>query len=62
MDADDLIARDGQQPEGVVLTQVRLAAERESGEVAERGDLARVGDARLGEACGERRLTLERSF
>jgi hypothetical protein len=48
--ADDLLARDREQPERIVLAQVCLGEERDRGEVGELGDVAGVSDARLGEA------------
>ncbi len=58
VDAHDLISRDRQQAERVVLAQVRLATEWKPGEVVDGPDLSRIADAGVREAGGERRLTL----
>ena len=56
MDAHELLARDGQQAERVVLAQVGLLGERQPREVVERADRLRRVDARGAQplASGER--------
>jgi hypothetical protein len=55
VDAHDLLARHGEQPERVVLAQVGLGREGQPREIVERGDLSRVGDARGVQALAHRR-------
>jgi hypothetical protein len=53
VDANELIAGNGEQAPWVVLTQVRLARERQMAEVGERADIIRRRDAGRAQPLGE---------
>jgi len=50
VDADELLARHGEQPEGVVLAQLALRAERQPDQVVERADVTGRFDAARAQA------------
>ena len=59
LDAHDLLARNGEQPERIVLAQVVLLGERDAREVIEGGHVAGVGDAGLPQSLGTQGLVVQ---